>query len=180
MNAAALAPATEADAAELVALRRAILAEGRWFQTEPDELREGARERAALLRQGRFAGNQVHLVARLAGELVGALSIEGGSLRRTRHVGRLELMVGAGVRGRGVGRALLERGLSLVRRNPVLRKVELAVYAHNGRALDLYVRAGFVEEGRRRAHGLLRDGTWVDEVWMAWWPEGAPPSSAGG
>lgn len=171
-----LGAATEADARGLVALRRAILAEGAWFTTEPDELQESVGERADRIRQARHAGNEVALVARLGADVVGALSIEGGRLRRIRHVGRLEMMIAAPWRGQGLGGELLAAGLAAARRTPALEKVELAVYAHNARALALYARHGFVEEGRRRGQQRLPDGTLADEVWMARWLGVPPPA----
>lgn len=171
-------PAREADARELLALRRSILGEGSWFTTEPDELRETAGDRAELLVRARHAGNQVHLVARIGAELVGTLSIEGGHLRRVRHVGRLEMMVAGAHRGQGVGNELLTAGLRHARRTPALQKVELVVYAHNTRAIALYLRHGFHEEGRRRGQQHLPDGTWADEVWMARWLDAPPVSGA--
>lgn len=175
MSAPVVAVATEADARGLVELRRAILAEGAWFTTEPDELQESVGQRADLIRQARHAGNQVALVARVGADVVGTLTIEGGRLRRIRHVGRLEMMIAGPWRGRGLGGELMLAGLRAARRTPALEKVELAVYAHNTRAIALYSRHGFVEEGRRRGQQRLPDGTWADEVWMARWL-GVPPS----
>ena len=67
--------------------------------------------------------------------------------------------------GRGVGRDLLaaaeceasDRGLS---------RLELTVMTDNLRALGLYLRGGFRVEGLRH-RALVRDGTAVDEYYMA-------------
>lgn len=167
--------AADSDARALVELRRAILSEGAWFTAEPGEVADDVRVRAERLREARRSGNQVHLVARGGGELVGMVAVEGGRLRRVRHVGRLEIMVAQPWRGRGVGAALLEAALVSARLHPALEKVELAVYAHNARALTLYERFGFVQEGRRVRQQRLADGTYADEVWMARWLR--PPSA---
>lgn len=164
-----IGPAADGDAQALIELRRAILAEGAWFTAEPGEVPDDARLRADRMREARRSGNQVHLVARIGTELVGACAVEGGRLRRVRHVGRLEIMVARAWRGRGVGAALLQAALASARLHPSLEKVELAVYAHNARALTLYERHGFVQEGRRVRQQRLTDGSYVDEVWMARW-----------
>ena len=51
-----------------------------------------------------------------------------------------------------------------------LRKVELLVRDSNVGAIGLYQRLGFVEEGRFRGRIGLPDGTFVDDVAMAWFP----------
>ncbi|GDX79504.1 N-acetyltransferase [Deltaproteobacteria bacterium] len=165
-------PALPADAGAILALRRSVLREGAWFTMEPDELREDVTQRAELIRHLQRSGNGVCLVAKVGGELAGTAMIEGGGLRRIRHVGRLEMMVAEPLRGLGVGDALLTAALRAARRNVALEKVELALYAHNLRAHALYVRHGFEEEGRRRRQQRLSDGEYADEVWMALWVRG--------
>lgn len=165
-------PAVAADAGAILSLRRSVLREGAWFTMEPDELREDVTQRAELIRQLQRSGNGVCLVARLGAELAGMAMIEGGGLRRIRHVGRLEMMVAERVRGMGVGAQLLTAALRAARRNVALEKVELALYAHNARAHALYLRHGFAEEGRRLGQQRLSDGSYADEVWMALWLRG--------
>ena len=64
-------------------------------------------------------------------------------------------------RGRGVGSALLASAIESARAHG-LHKVSLSVFAHNERAIALYQKFGFVEEGRRvkqyrRSSGELWD-----------------------
>ncbi len=171
-----LDPTSPSDAAALVALRRAVVREGMWFTVEPDELREDTAQRAEMIRQLRRSGNSVSFVARVGSETVGVVYVEGGPLRRIRHVGRLEILVAGAWRGRGVGDALVSAALRQAALTPALEKVELAVYAHNARAIALYARHGFVEEGRRMGQQNLPDGSYADEVWMARWLRGGPRS----
>ncbi|NDL59133.1 GNAT family N-acetyltransferase [Phytoactinopolyspora mesophila] len=46
-----------------------------------------------------------------------------------------------------------------------LHRIELGVFGFNERAIAAYARAGFVEEGRRRA-AVYRSGVWHDDVYM--------------
>ncbi|MFK7991445.1 MAG: ribosomal protein S18-alanine N-acetyltransferase [Sandaracinaceae bacterium] len=66
-------------------------------------------------------------------------------------------------RGRGVGRALLDVALTECRRAGI-EHVHLEVRADNASARSLYLRAGFVEVGRRTAY--YPDGT--DARLMTW------------
>ena len=43
--------------------------------------------------------------------------------------------------------------------------------ATNERAIRLYLKLGFIEEGRFRKRVRLRDGELVDDIAMAWFPD---------
>ncbi len=63
----------------------------------------------------------------------------------------LTFCVADAVRGRGLGRALLDAACDAARARGALQMF-LEVGARNGTALELYRRAGFVEVGRRGAY----------------------------
>lgn len=83
-----------------------------------------------------------------------------------RHgVGRVGMGVAGAARGSGIGRSLLQEGISWCRRAGA-HKVDLDVWPHNYPARALYSSAGFVEEGRRRRHWERRDDSLWDSVVM--------------
>ena len=168
-------PARFDDIPGIVALQRAVIAEGAWFIAEPDELgnpEEDLRARLAMAR----AGKGIVLVAEsTAGRMVlrgpprppqGWIVVDAGDYRRTRHVGRLEVMVASPARGNGAGRALVEAAIAACGGIGVTR-LTLAVYAHNARARALYASLGFVEEGRRVGEYRMPDGSYADDILMA-------------
>lgn len=157
--------ASSRDALPLLALKREVLAERDWFITLPEELTTTLDDQVALVRELRDAPNSVLLVARRErGRVVGAVTLMGGALARTRHAARLEILVDPAHRGRGVGRALMTAALAWAEANPVLTKVGLSVFATNERAIALYRSMGFVEEGRRPREYRMEDGTWRDDI----------------
>lgn len=81
------------------------------------------------------------------------------------HVGELGMFVLAPYRGRGLGSGLLRY---LMTQAPTIgiEKITLVVFADNHRALHLYRKFGFVEEGCRRQQ-FKSGGVYVDEVLMA-------------
>lgn len=85
------------------------------------------------------------------------------------HVSRtVELGIGIGDRdywGRGYGREAVGLLVDYAFRLRNLRKVHLAVYGSNTRAIRCYQAAGFVEEGRQREH-VWSDGAYVDLLRM--------------
>ena len=152
------------DAAALLALDRAVRAEGAWMIADPDEITESLEARADRLRAE--APGRVWLVAEIGPRIVGALLITPHRLRRHREVGSLEILLAADARGQGLGGRLLSAGLAAARAAG-LRKVSLAVLAENERAIRLYRAAGFCEEGRRVAEFRAPDGRLVDDLLMA-------------
>ncbi|MGW6918659.1 N-acetyltransferase family protein [Kitasatospora sp. NPDC054939] len=87
-------------------------------------------------------------------------------LASNRHVRQIQgLAVDASVRGRGVGRALVEAGCTAARASGA-RRITLRVLGHNAPARRLYERCGFVVEGSLTEEFLL-DGRYVDDLWMA-------------
>jgi diaminopimelate decarboxylase len=103
-----------------------------------------------------------------------------GSLHVTResggnsHVAALGMSVDDEWRGKGVGAALMSEAIRWARSVGV-EKVSLSVYPHNTRAVALYRKFGFVEEGRLSGQSKKSYG-YDDEVIMSRWltPRGDP------
>jgi len=159
--------AREDDALSTLNLRRAVLDEGRWFITEADELPDSFELEQSVIRQLDRQPNSLYLVAVDGEQLLGLLQLQGGALRRMRHVAKLEVLVDADRRGQGIGNALLTEALEWALGNPHLSKVGLAVFAHNTRAIALYERHGFIEEGRRVREYKTVTGQYWDDVLMS-------------
>ena len=159
--------ATDRDAAAVVALYRRVLAEGRWFMTHLDEFNRTEEWQAKVIREWNEEANSRFLVARVGGEVVGAMSITGGNKDRTKHVGLIEIFVDRAARGRGVGRSLMEAGILWADHSPVVHKLALHVFEDNERAVKLYRRLGFVVEGRLIGEFQERDGTLRNDLVMA-------------
>lgn len=154
------------DARDLFALHLEVLAEGRYFITEPHEFAGSVEQKARLIAEIRGSGNSVFLVARNRGRVIGFVTLTGGVLRRMRHAAKLEIMVHPSARGVGAGTALMRAAIDWAVANTVLTKVGLAVFADNDRAITLYRAFGFVEEGRRVREYRMADGTYRDDVLM--------------
>lgn len=108
----------------------------------------------------------VHLVAERGEELLGCVGLHPitGQTRR-RHVAEMGIMVASRAQGQGVGAALMAALLDYADNWAQVLRIELTVYADNARAIRLYQRFGFVEEGRMPAYAL-RDGAYVTALAM--------------
>ena len=102
-------------------------------------------------------------VAELDGDVVGWTAVVPYSRRSVyRGVGEESVYVAERVRGRGVGRALLEAVIESAR-NGGLWTLQAGVFPDNVASLELHRRLGFREVGVRERIGQLA-GTWRDVV----------------
>ncbi len=141
-------PSTEADRLALARLFAAVAEERDGIATEPPVDVEARAARWRL--DGDFVAVQ-------GGEVVGHIHVE-----RSRHgFGDLGMAVAKEWRGRGVGSALMAAAIDWAAAQG-LHKLSLEVFPDNQRAIALYRKFGFVEEGRlvkqyRRQSGELWD-----------------------
>ncbi|WP_448189533.1 N-acetyltransferase family protein [Azospirillum sp. sgz301742] len=111
-----------------------------------------------------FASNTL-LVAEADGQPVGTLTATGGRFRRNRGVATLMLGVLPRWQGRGVGTRLFA-AVEAWAQSQGCRRLELTVAEPNRRALALYRRLGFQDEGRL-VHALRFGGGFCDEHILA-------------
>lgn len=153
------------DALPALDLYRRVLAEERWFITQGDEYQFSLEDMSQRVADMQASHNSTFLVARSPDlQLAGMFLLFGGVLARMRHTAKLEVLVDASHRGRGVGRALLTAGLEWAVENPTLEKVGLSVFSDNERAIALYRSFGFEEEGCRRGEYRMEDGSYRDDL----------------
>jgi len=112
-----------------------------------------------------------YVVAEKDGKIVGHALLEPMGLQAIAHVFRLTIVVHPGYLGEGIGTALMRDLLDWAEQTPRVGKIELLVRASNARAIRLYSKLGFVEEGRFRKRVRLPDGSFVDDISMAWFPK---------
>lgn len=85
---------------------------------------------------------------------------------RRRHVMNLGIAVAPEAQGQGVGQALMAALCDWADRWGQVLRLELTVFVDNPRAIALYQRHGFRQEGRHLGYAL-RDGAYVDVFSMA-------------
>ena len=155
----ALRPATPADVPFLVELFGSedvapYLAASRAHGTE---------EVAAEIRRGEHEPEGFGvLVIEVGGVAAGTVAWELVN-RRSRIAAVSGLALSPTVRGRGLGRAVVEALVELLIGERGIHRLQMEVYAFNERALRHAERAGWVREGVRRK-AYWRNGEWVDGI----------------
>jgi putative acetyltransferase len=107
------------------------------------------------------------LVAVSNDQVVASAGLHGvGQQIRRRHVAGMGISVARQAQGQGIGTALMKALTEYADNWGHLLRIELTVYTDNHKAIRLYQKFGFKEEGVRRAYAL-RDGVYVDALGMA-------------
>jgi len=149
-------PEQEQDIDAVLDVLETVAAEARWIGTEVPFDRAVRAEgiRRDLASPEVFAG----FVAEAESSVIGSIG-----LRLAPYgVVSLGMAIVDGYRGQGIGTRLLDSGIGWARRAGA-HKVALEVWPHNERAIALYTKTGFIEEGRLRHHYRRRNG----ELWDA-------------
>lgn len=140
--------------------------EGEFVITEPDEFQASDEQQQQWLRQHAEDPGSLVLVAEVDSRVVGMLSFDRSSRRRLAHSGTLGITVDTDWREQGVGAALMLALLDWAEANPLIETVRLGVLANNSRAIHLYEKLGFIEEGRRLRAIKVAPGHYIDDIWM--------------
>jgi RimJ/RimL family protein N-acetyltransferase len=164
-----LRSARPADAEPLANLYAAVRAEGRWLVTPSTAINPPSE--AFFIAELIRADETAVLVAEAGGEVVGNAVVMTDRDVSSRHVGVLSITVDQAWRDVGVGTVLVAAAQDWVRSHGLTR-LALSVFPDNARAIAVYSRAGFVREGLRRRQFRQADGTYRDELLMAWFPDG--------
>ena len=109
--------------------------------------------------------NQYWYVAEENGKVIGlGILMNHGNLRK-KHVGVITLMVNSDYQNKGIGSLLMDKLINLSESLNIIR-LELCVFRDNYKAINLYKKFGFKEEGLK-IKSALKNGEYVDEIIMA-------------
>ena len=153
--------ATPEDASAMTALMSEEAVYGNLLQL-PHPTEATWRERL----QAKSSNGDVQLVAIAKGQVVAMAGLHANPHIRRRHAMGLGMAVTVPAQGKGVGSALMAALIDYADRWVAVMRIELTVFTDNERAIALYRKFGFVQEGIFRAYGL-RDGRYQDVLAMA-------------
>jgi RimJ/RimL family protein N-acetyltransferase len=149
--------AKEADVEAMLDVYESVAAEGRWIGGELPVDR--ARHREGRLERMR-GEEHLSLVAEVDGRIVAELGVY-----LVHGRGDIGMEILEGFREQGIGSAMMERAIEWARSRG-FAKLSLEVWPHNARAIALYEKFGFEQEGYHPKQWLRRDGEAWDTISM--------------
>lgn len=160
--------ATFKDAIPLNEMAARVFGSSNQVLTSLEEFRETGTIEAQLKRIKHYSNEigKCIFVAEIDRQLVGTLDFWNGHRKRIEHTGEFGMGILPEYRDQGIGTCLLTLLLKWAKENPMIEKVKLGVFASNDRAIHLYRKMGFIEEGRRVAEIKMEDGNYFDVIEM--------------
>lgn len=160
-------PVRMTDAASIRDLQKRLDRETPYMLWEPGEEPEESAAWEARLRPFLEEPRHAFWVAEAAdSQLAGFARVRGNVARRLAHSALVVMGIAQSYWGQGIGTALLETIEHWAVQNQITR-LELTVLASNRRAINLYLKAGFIVEGMRRHSIRYANGEFADEYDMA-------------
>ncbi len=153
------------DASHLAQAEREIAQRPGMLVSKPNELTD-AQFQATIEKLSQRNDGQ-YLVAEENGNIVGHAVLVPLHLAAISHVANLTLVVNEGWQGKGIGTLLLQHLIDWAKSSSTIEKIELSVRASNARAIGLYKKMGFVEEGRLKNRIKIGAREYIDDVLMA-------------
>ncbi len=148
------------DTASIVKAEQEIAEEPGFFCSLPSELSE------QNVKKTIESSNCIYFVAEYNGSIAGHAFLETRPLQSLKHIAQLNIAVHKGFQNLGVGTQLIKKLIERAKQSESIEKIELNVRASNTKAISLYKKMGFLEEGCLKRHVKTRNG-YIDDILMA-------------
>jgi len=156
----------ETDAANIISYAKEMFASTDQVLTTLEEYTISVEEEKAWINNHLNDPNSILLIAELDNKVIGLLDFSAKSKKKIAHIGELGISVHPSYQGIGIGQKITESFLEWAIKNDQVEKVFLNVFATNERAINLYKKLGFVEEGRHIKAIKQLNGEYVDLIQM--------------
>lgn len=157
---------TKYDATELSKLRVKIDGETEYLDREAGEGLLTPEDFEKLICEDLIDVKTLFLVAEVEGKIVGFARCIGSKFNRFKHKAEFGICILKEYWSYGIGKALLENIL-IWADNHEIEKITLTVVETNTKAIQLYKRFGFIEEGLLIKDRIHKDGKYYNTIIMA-------------
>ncbi len=156
------------EAEELIKFKDRVHKQTKYLRRRPEELELSVETEKELIENYNQSPDKIFVVARYDDKIVGYLIFRTSDLKRYGHQGELRMSVDKDYWNSGIGSSLVKFLIDWGENNG-LKRIELLVGEQNERAINLYRKFGFREEGRLKARRRLVDNDeYEDELIMAY------------
>ncbi|WP_419880525.1 N-acetyltransferase family protein [Peribacillus sp. B-H-3] len=163
--------AKEFDAEAIIGIRKEIILSkttSKFFVSSPNEIPSNVNKEREKIRKS-FEKSNLYIVFEVEGNVVGFLVFNRYEHERLKHAGSLGMGIREEYTNQGIGTKLIEFLFSWAKKQKSIEKICLEVVSVNERAIKVYRRLGFVEEGRQKNQIKYEDGSYGDDILMAYY-----------
>jgi len=156
---------TVKDAEQLISHTKKVLGENpQFFATSLEEITTTVElEREWIMKQEK---DGLLIVAETDGVIFGMLNFSPSPRKKFSHQGMFGMSIQEAYTNKGIGRKLITTLLEWAKKQEKYEKISLEVFSNNPRAIHLYKKMGFVEEGRKKRHAKLGENQYADDIFM--------------
>ncbi|PJI06912.1 MULTISPECIES: GNAT family N-acetyltransferase [Clostridium] len=156
------------DASKMVEYLKEIGGESDFLTFGKNELNVNVSDEENFIDNSNKNENSLFLVAEVNGKIVGNLNFSAGKNSKVRHVGEFGVSVLKAYWGNKIGNELIEYLIKWSKHTGIIKKINLMVREDNVRAIKLYKKIGFVEEGILKRE-FLSEGKFYSGISMGFY-----------
>lgn len=160
--------ARPSDAAVLNAYLRQVADETTFLSFDASEWTKTDDEEAIIIQDYINTVNKTYFIALIDNDIVAHINAAGSQKKRLRHNVEFGVSILKDHWHKGIGTLLINKLIFWAKSNPIVRKINLMVSAHNTRAILLYRHLGFEYQGRIKNDNYV-DGKYYDGISMGMW-----------
>ncbi|OOE12694.1 GNAT family N-acetyltransferase [Fictibacillus arsenicus] len=159
-------PVRVEDAEAVLSIQREVVGEKDYFIAVSEEFNKTTEEYQEWIQKIIEHERETMFVAEIEGKVVGWIVFKSQERKRMHHTGSFAIMLQKDCRNKGIGKLLIHELLRWAEEHPIIEKVSLGTFSTNTRAIELYKKLGFVEEGRKVNEFKFNENEYVDDVLM--------------
>lgn len=158
--------ANENDAQKLLESAKANILEQEFIITSPEEFNLTVAQEKLWIKSFQESPSSLLLIAVVDNNIVGNIVLRGNPRKKLSHSAEIGMGVTLEYRNLGIGKLLLEEAIKWASQHEQIERLTLQVFANNSRAIHLYHKLGFQEEGRQLKAIKVQDSEYIDNVLM--------------
>ena len=139
--------AKKKDATALIQFVQKVANETNFLTFDSSEFNKTVEEEEQIIEDHLQAKNQIFILAKLDGQIIGILNVQSSKKKRLEHIGHFGVSVLKQYWNKGVGSLLVQSMIDWAKESGIIRKLNLRVSVNNELAIRLYKKHGFTVEG---------------------------------
>ena len=136
-----------------------------YSMVEPEEFTETVKSNRERIKRYKDGVGKLYIVTEHNKKITGLVQFDNFYFKKSRHNGLFTMFIAKPWREKGIGKLMMEEFLAWAKSNPVIEKISLNVFSNNPRAIALYKKMGFRQEGLCK-RDMKINGEYVDSVLM--------------